>query len=288
MINYATPGYATAVYEAAEGVRRVRTTAESHHRVAVIEVMGRHSGYLALGSSYGQPDIVLIPEYRFDIDAVAERVRQIYRHQQHAVIVCGEGIVGDDGREYGATSGSTDPSGNVILTGAAANLAEALLEKIGEDFFLTSGHFQSAKSVFFTRKVGHTQRGGRPLQFDRFYASQLGGNATQMLLDGENNSVSTLQWDPDSGFTVDRHDASIFRDQFGEIHARTIHPTFYNDALLQISEQGRQYLHPIFADAIGAEDTEFIRQSLFDFGNLFHGYKSVNVEIAKLTRYLEA
>ena len=287
MINYATPGYATAVYEVAEGVRRVRTTAESHHRVAVIEVMGRHSGYLALGSSYGQPDMVLIPEYQFNIEEVAERVRQIYRHQQHAVIVCGEGIVGDDGREYGATSGSTDPSGNVLLTGAAANLAESLLESIGEDFFLRSGHFQSAKSAFFTRKVGHTQRGGRPLQFDRFYASQLGGNATEMLLDGENNSVSTLQWDPESGFTVDRHDASLFRDKFGEIHARTIHPTFYNSSQLQISEQGRQYLHPIFAGAIGAEDTEFIRQSLFDFGNLYHGYKSVNVEIAKLTRYLE-
>ncbi len=286
MINYATPGYATAVYEAAEGVRRVRTTAESHHRIAIIEVMGRHSGYIAIGASYGQPDMILIPEYQFDLESVAERVRTIYEHQQHVVIVCGEGIIGNDGREYGASSGSTDPSGNMVLSGAAASLADALLEIIGETFFTRNGNFSTGKAAFFTRKVGHTQRGGRPLRFDRFYASQLGGNATQMLLDGENNSVSTLQWDESSGFKVSKHDSSIFRDKYGEIHARTVHPSFYNQKNFLLSEEGKQYLHPIFAEAIGAEDTEFIRQSLFDFGNLYHGYKSVNVDIAKLTRYL--
>ena len=54
MVNYVTPGYATAVYVSASGVQRVRTTAESHRRIAIVEVMGRHSGYLALGSMYGQ------------------------------------------------------------------------------------------------------------------------------------------------------------------------------------------------------------------------------------------
>src|SRR5271165_6168090 len=63
MINYATPGFATAVFVSAQGVQRIRTTAESHRRIAIIEVMGRHSGYLALGSAYGQPDIILIPEH---------------------------------------------------------------------------------------------------------------------------------------------------------------------------------------------------------------------------------
>lgn len=288
MINYATPGYATAVYEAAEGIRRVRTTAESHHRIAIIEVMGRHSGYIAVGASYGQPDLTLIPEHRFNLKAVAQRVRTIYEHQSHVVIVCGEGIVGDDGREYGASSGSTDPSGNIVLSGAAVNLAEALRIELGDSFFTESGNFAEAQAAFFTRKVGHTQRGGRPLRFDRFYASQLGGNATHMLLEGHNNYVSTLQWSEGRGFTVDRHDSAIFRDQYGEIHSRTVHPSFYDVNQFQISEQGKQYLHPIFAEAIGAEDTEFIRQSLFDFGNLYHGYKSVNVDIAKLTRHLES
>jgi len=63
MVNYVTPGYATAVFVSAQGVGRIRTTAESHRRIAIIEVMGRHSGYLALGTAYGQPDIILIPEH---------------------------------------------------------------------------------------------------------------------------------------------------------------------------------------------------------------------------------
>ena len=62
MVNYVTPGFATAVFVSAMGVQRIRTTAESHRRIAIIEVMGRHSGYIALGAAYGQPDMVLVPE----------------------------------------------------------------------------------------------------------------------------------------------------------------------------------------------------------------------------------
>ncbi len=63
MVNYVTPGYATAVFVSVEGVQRMRTTAESHRRIAIVEVMGRHSGYIALGTAYGQPDIILVPEF---------------------------------------------------------------------------------------------------------------------------------------------------------------------------------------------------------------------------------
>ena len=68
IVNYVTPGYATAVFVSAQGVERIRTTAESHRRIAIIEVMGRHSGYIALGTAYGQPDIILVPEHPLDID----------------------------------------------------------------------------------------------------------------------------------------------------------------------------------------------------------------------------
>src|SRR3954453_9223471 len=66
MINYVTPGYATAVYVSSLAVERIRTTAESHRRVAIIEVMGRDCGMIALGSAYGQPDMILIPESPLD------------------------------------------------------------------------------------------------------------------------------------------------------------------------------------------------------------------------------
>ena len=68
VVNYATPGYAKAVNVAASGIQRIRTTAESHRRIAIIEVMGRDSGYIALGSAYGQPDIILVPEVAVDFE----------------------------------------------------------------------------------------------------------------------------------------------------------------------------------------------------------------------------
>ena len=78
IVNYATPGYATAVMVTTQGIYRVRTTAESHRRIAIIEVMGRNSGYIALGSAYGQPDIILIPEVPLNMERLVERVRYLY------------------------------------------------------------------------------------------------------------------------------------------------------------------------------------------------------------------
>ena len=122
MVNYVTPGYATAVFVSASGVERIRTTAESHRRIAIIEVMGRHSGYIALGTAYGRPDIILVPEHPLDLELLVERVKQIYDLQKNVVIVCGEGIVDEQGHELGAETKSTDPAGNVVLSGAAEAL----------------------------------------------------------------------------------------------------------------------------------------------------------------------
>ena len=117
IVNYATPGYATAVLVAVQGVERVRTTAESHRRIAIIEVMGRHAGYIALGTAYGQPDIILVPEHPLEIERLVDRVRHLYELQKHVVIVCGEGVVDEQGAALGATKASSDPAGNVLLTG---------------------------------------------------------------------------------------------------------------------------------------------------------------------------
>ena len=124
MVNYATPGYATAVFVSATGVERIRTTAESHRRIAIVEVMGRHSGYIALGSCYGRPDILLVPEHPLNSDALVARIRAIYDLQKNVVIVCGEGIVDERGQELGAELSSTDPAGNKLLSGAAEALRQ--------------------------------------------------------------------------------------------------------------------------------------------------------------------
>lgn len=287
MINYATPGYATAVFDASMGIKRIRTTAESHRRIAIIEVMGRHSGYIALGVAYGQPDVILVPEIPINTDRLVERIKEIYDLQKNVVIVCGEGIVDESGRELGAETRSTDPAGNVQLSGAAEALRRVLIERIGDDYFIAKRRSESASAAIFTRKVGHTQRGGRPILFDRFYASQLGGKSVDMLLEGQNNTIAILQWKRNTGFYLDSIEANMLRDQWGHIHARSLHPSFYDAESMKPSRIGMEYLMNIFTTAIGHDDVEYIRNSLFESGNLLRPYHSVNIDIAKRIRYLE-
>ena len=286
MVNYVTPGYATAVFVSASGVERLRTTAESHRRIAIIEVMGRHSGYIALGSAYGRPDIILVPEVAVDLESLTERVKQIYDLQKNVVIVCGEGIVDAQGRELGAESKSTDPAGNVALSGAAEALRHKLVQMIGDRYFQLYRRGESAREAIFTRKVGHTQRGGRPILFDRFNAAQLGAKAVELLNEGRNNAVSVLQYDESQGFHVEGYDANRLRDRWGLIHARKMHPTFYDANQMKPSRLGIDYLLPIFSNAIGEDDMEHTRQTLFAAGNLLQPYHSINTDINKRIRFL--
>jgi 6-phosphofructokinase 1 len=286
VVNYVTPGYATSVFVSAGGVERIRTTAESHRRIAIIEVMGRHSGYIALGTAYGRPDIILIPEHPIDLDHLVERVKHLYDLQKNVVIVCGEGIVDDDGNELGNETKSTDPSGNVVLSGAAEALRSKLIQMIGDKYFQLYRRGESAKEAIFTRKVGHTQRGGRPILFDRFYAAQLGAKSVELLLEGRNNAVSILQYDSEQGFHVEGYDANRFRDRWGLIHARRMRAELYDRNIMKPSKMGIDYLLPIFTDAIGEDDVEHMRRTLFAAGNLAQPYHSVNTDVHKRIRYL--
>jgi 6-phosphofructokinase 1 len=288
MINFVTPGFATAVYVAAEGVRRVRTTAESHRRIAIIEVMGRHSGYIALGSAYGQPDLILIPEQPLDLDALVARVQELYELQKNVVIVCGEGIVDAHGRELGAETETKDPAGNRALSGAAEALRRLLTERLGDSYFKDLRRGETAREVVFTRKVGHTQRGGRPLRFDRFHAAQLGGKAVDLLVEGRNNVVATLQWNRAQGFYLDSFEANGLRDRWGFIHARKLHPSFYDPQRLQPSRVGIEYLRTLFTHALGQEDVDSIRATLFRPDNLIEPYHSLNTDVAKRIRFLDS
>lgn len=286
IVNYVTPGYATAVFVSAGGVERIRTTAESHRRIAIIEVMGRHSGYIALGSAYGRPDIILVPEHPVDFEHLVERVKQLYDLQKNVVIVCGEGIVDEQGRELGAETKTTDPAGNIALSGAAEALRRKFMHMIGDRYFQLYRRGNSAREAIFTRKVGHTQRGGRPILFDRFYAAQLGAKAVELLLEGQNNAMAILQYNSTRGFYVDGYDANRFRDRWGYIHARRLDPALYDPKLMKPSPAGIDYLLPIFTDAIGEDDMEYLRRTLFAQGNLAQPYHSINTDVQKRIRYL--
>ncbi len=286
IVNYATPGYATAVFVVAQSIRRIRTTAESHRRIAIIEVMGRQSGYIALGSAYGQPDLILIPEVPIHLPSMVQRIRELYDLQKHVVIVVGEGVVDEARNQLGAVSNSIDPSGNILFSGAADALKRILTKTLGDTFFKGRRRHDTAERVIFTRKVGHTQRGGRPIQFDRFHATQLGGKAVELLIHGENNTLATLQWTARDGFRTDSLPANKLRDQWKVIHPRLVHRSLYDAHRFQPSKLGVQYLLPIFTNAIGTDDVESIRNELFHPGNLTIRYQSVNIDIQKRLNFL--
>jgi 6-phosphofructokinase 1 len=288
MINFVTPGFATAVYVSAIGVRRIRSTAESHRRIAIVEVMGRHSGYLALGTAYGRPDLILVPERPLEIEPLIARVKEIYELQKNVIIVCGEGIVDQAGNELGAEKPSHDPAGNKLLSGAAEALRHLLIERIGDAYFKNLRRGETASEAIFTRKIGHTQRGGRPIRFDRFHAASLGAKAVDLLVEGRNNVVATLQWNRQRSFYLDSFEANGFRDRWGLIHARQVHPAFYDAQLMKPSRAGIEYLMQIFSGAIGEDDTENIRETLFAPGNLLEPYHSFNTDVAKRICYLES
>jgi len=285
MVNYCTPGYATSVYVTSQDVHRVRTTAESHRRIAIIEVMGRNSGYIAFGTAYGHPDLILVPEQPINLDLIVERTKELYDLQKNVLIVCGEGIEDEQGTVIGAQA-ITDPAGNKVLSGAAEALKNMLAKAIGDDYFRSYRRGDTAREAIFTRKAGHTQRGGRPVHFDRFYASLLGGKAVDLLIEGQNNQVSTLQWDTKRGFFVDSFDANRFRDRWGMIHARQMHSSFYDTEEMLPSSVGIEYLLPIFTNALSESDLEHVRQTAFEPGNLTHPYHSPNTDISKRIRYL--
>jgi 6-phosphofructokinase 1 len=219
------------------------------------------------------------------MDILVDRVRYLFDLQKNVVIVCGEGIVDESGNELGAESRSTDPAGNVALSGAAEALRLKLIDIFGDQYFERYRR-GNAREAIFTRKVGHTQRGGRPILFDRFYAALLGAHAVDLLLDGKNNAVSVLQYNSAEGFHVQGFDANRFRDRWGRIHPRLMHRDLYDPVLMKPSKLGIEYLIPIFTDAIGYDDAEHLRHTLFATGNLSRPYHSINTDIQKRIRFL--
>ena len=284
MVNFVAPGYATSVFVSAQSVQRIRTTAESHRRVAIIEVMGRDCGMLALGTAYGQPDLILVPEVPVDEDALVARVIEVLDLQKHAVLCVSEGIRGADGGTLGDIRQVKDPAGNVQYSGAAEAIKQILVQRIGDAFFTRKRRNESADAAIFCRKVGHTQRGGRPIRFDRYHAAQLGGQAVTLLVENKHNHVAALQY---RGGTFEQAgvDANRLRDRWGTVHARPLPTSFYDAPRFGPSAKGIEYLKAIFANAIGSEDLEGQRP-LFDTGNLVSPYDSVNVHVNKRIRRL--
>src|SRR3954454_13228152 len=174
-----TFGFDTAVNIAMEAIDRLHTTAESHHRVLVVEVMGRHAGWIALHAGLaGGANVILLPERQFDVDQVATYVTKRFQHQYSPIVVVAEGAQPLDGQMV-LHNQEQDSFGHVRLGGIGQWLAEQLEDKTGKE----------ARTVV----LGHIQRGGTPTAFDRVLATRFGLQAIDAVHEGDFGKMMALR-----------------------------------------------------------------------------------------------
>jgi 6-phosphofructokinase 1 len=157
-----TFGFDTALHVASEAIDRLHTTAESHHRILIVEVMGRHAGWIALHSGVaGGADVILIPEQPFDIDEVCRLIKRRHaRGRYFSIVVAAEGAVPKEGTAMTLETGELDEFGHPRLGGIGNRLEHEIEKRTG---------FESRATV-----LGHIQRGGTPTPFDRVLATRFG------------------------------------------------------------------------------------------------------------------
>jgi 6-phosphofructokinase 1 len=164
-----TFGFDTAVGIATEAIDRLHTTAESHHRALIVEVMGRHAGWIALHSGMsGGANVILIPEIPFDIDKVCEWVESRFRNHYAPIIVVAEGATPKDGT-LEVSTGEKDAFGHERLGGIGEAIAGEIERRTGKEARTTV--------------LGHVQRGGSPSSRDRWLATRFGLHAIDAVHD---------------------------------------------------------------------------------------------------------
>jgi len=174
-----TFGFDTAVNIATEAIDRLHTTAESHMRVLVVEVMGRHAGWIALHSGLaGGANVILIPEQRFDLDQVCAWVESRFKIRYAPIVVVAEGAMPKDG-DLVLKDGTLDSFGHVRLSGIGEWLAKQIEKRTGKEARTTV--------------LGHVQRGGTPSAFDRWLATRFGLHAIEAVRDGDFGKMVALR-----------------------------------------------------------------------------------------------
>jgi 6-phosphofructokinase 1 len=175
-----TFGFSTAVSTTTDALDKLHSTAQAHRRVMVVEVMGRHAGWIALHAGIsGGADVILIPEIPFHLDRVCEKIEERYRRRADFAIV----VVSEGAKELGADAtykaGKDEFKEHAVLGGIGERLARQIEQKTG----------QEARSVV----LGHLQRGGSPNAFDRLLAQRMGCAAVRYLAEGTQSGMVAQQ-----------------------------------------------------------------------------------------------
>jgi len=175
-----TFGFDTAVSIATEAIDRLHSTAESHHRIMVVEVMGRHAGWIAIHSGMASgADVILIPEVAIDLDEVCEILqKRKARGKGFSIVVVAEGAEFKAGQVV-TREQQLDSFGHVRLGGIGEKLAEEIEKRT---------KFETRVTV-----LGHVQRGGVPTAFDRFIATRFGVKAMELVLSKKFGYMASLQ-----------------------------------------------------------------------------------------------
>ncbi|HEY5336514.1 MAG TPA: 6-phosphofructokinase [Mycobacteriales bacterium] len=174
-----TFGFDTAVGVATEAIDRLHTTAESHHRVLIVEVMGRHAGWIALHAGLaGGANVILIPERPFDIEAVCAHIEHRFADHYAPIVVVSEGAVPVAG-SLPLEAGELDAFGHPRLGGIGAVLEREIAVRTGKEARATV--------------LGHVQRGGSPSPFDRWLATRFGLHAIDAVHEGDVGTMVALR-----------------------------------------------------------------------------------------------
>jgi 6-phosphofructokinase 1 len=182
-----TFGFDTAVTIATEAIDRLHTTAESHNRVMVVEVMGRHAGWIAVMSGIaGGADVILIPEQPMTVEAACEELRRRHaRGKSFSIVVVSEGYeltyASGESRLVGEEARATDQFGHVTLGGVGEILGREIEQRTG---------FETRVTV-----LGHVQRGGSPTPRDRVLATRFGLKAAELAHAGQFGQMAALRGD---------------------------------------------------------------------------------------------
>ncbi len=174
-----TFGFDTAVTVAMEAIDRLHTTAESHHRVLIVEVMGRHAGWIALHAGIaGGANVILIPERPFDIAKVCEYVEHRFATHYAPILVVAEGATPKEGT-MAVREGDVDAFGHVRLSGIGTLLEKEIEARTGKEARTTV--------------LGHVQRGGTPTAYDRVLATRFGLHAIDAVHEGRFGTMTALR-----------------------------------------------------------------------------------------------
>lgn len=240
IVNYFTLGYPTAAEKISSIVsinEGLRTTAYSHERIIVVESMGMHAGWLALSSSMGHPDFIIIPEFTLDYPNFLDKVVEKYGEQKNLIIVIAEGARWSDGSYISADQNEKDSFGHPRFKGAANLLAEKMKKDL--------------KKFFDTRNVNsvnpsYLYRSGRPNKLELSAAAKLGRAAVNYFKSG-GNDTALLTTNFKDGKLVTGSYSLRGVSNIDDLH-RFVTERFYDPSTMNVTKEGKKYISNIVTE----------------------------------------